>query len=316
MKKIIDAILAAITLLGIFVGLLGKTKSVKRTGYILAAGSGSALLIRKGLKEYKEVEKQCQETEKVFEETGLDPNNITTPSLLTGTEENPPIFGEILLKEIWNNSVFPNEMLEYCRESQLNTLHIMQNVDKNRIIVSIPIPKYTKGNLSPQDIREYYKNIFEDFIDENNLEMKAFLNQIGVVVTQDCENPPFTYFEEIVRNNDESFPVYIERVNALQKESENGKKPKDLVIQDGEKFLRIEQYFNLQFPVFPEFSNKRGLDLFLSVKLIKILTEEAYIPSKTGREIKFDLNRIAFHPTDDYGTILVIKEGKVHHIDL
>ena len=193
----------------------------------------------------------------------------------------------------------------------------MQNVEKSRIIISIPLPSKNKGSLSPQEIREHYKKVFDDFIAENKLDMKTFLNQIGVVVTKDKNEPPYTYYDEIVRNEEEPFHEYLNRVITYQRESDNGKKPKGLTIDEEETFLRIEQYLNLEFPVFPEHVNKKGLDLFSAVKLIKLLTETAYIKSaSTNRDVKFDLNHVAFHPTDDYGTIFVVKGGDIENVDL
>ena len=316
MKKLSkNQTLGILTLLGGALGILGKNKVTKIAGFGTSIIAGGILLRNMYKEEYKKIEAQCQETEKVFEETGLDPEKIETVSLMTGAENGEtPKFAKIILREIWRSSALEDEMLEYNYGAYLNTLHVMQNVEKNRIIISIPLPSKNKGNLSPQDIREFYKELFDDFIDENNLEMKNFLNQIGVVVTKGKDG--YTYYEELLRDEDESFQDYIKNVISYQKESENGKIPKGLAIEEGDKFLRIEQYLNLEFPVFPEHSNKKGLDLFSAVKLIKSLTETAYIKSGSGREIAFDLNRVAFHPTDDYGTIFVIKGGNIKSIDL
>lgn len=318
MKKLSkNQTLGILTLLGGALGILGKDKATKIAGFGASIITGGILFSRMFKEEYKKVEDQCQETEKVFKETGLSPEKIETISLMSGSEENSgtPEFAKTILHEIWKSSALPDEMLEYHHGAYLNTLHIMQNVDKNRVIISIPLPSKNKGNLGPQDIREFYKNLFDDFIAENKLDMKNFLNQIGVVVTKGDDE--YTYYEELLREEEESFQDYIKRVISYQKDSENGKAPRGLILKEGDKFLRIEQYINLEFPVFPEHSNKKGLDLFSAVKLIKLLTETAYIKSgSTGREIAFDLNRIAFHPTDDYGTIFVAKGGSIESIDL
>lgn len=308
--------LGILTLLGGAMGILGKSKATKIIGFGTSLISGGILLGSMYKEESKKIESQCHETEKVFERTGLDPEKIETSSLMAiRAEDGTPEFSKTILKEVWNSSSLPDEMFEYSCNAYLNTLHIMQNVEKNRIIISIPLPSKSRGNLSPQDIRDFYKQIFDDFIDENSLDMKNFLNQIGVVVTEGDDK--YTYYEELLRDEDESFHDYIGRVSSYQRDSENGKKPKGLTLKDNDTFLRIEQYLNLEFPVFPEQSSKRGLDLFSAVELIKTLTETAYIrSSSTGTEIKFDLNRIAFHPTDDYGTILLIKGGSIESIDL
>lgn len=308
--------LGLLALLGGFVGILGKNKATKTVGFGTSIVAGGFLLKNMYKEEAKKIEEQCQETEEVFETTGLDPEKIETVSLLTGTEDGDPEFGRILLKEIWKSSALPDEMLEYNYGSYLSTLHVMQNVEKNRLIISIPLPQKTKGALGPQEIRDHYKQVFDEFIAEHSLDMKTFLNQIGVVVTRDNSEPPFTYYEEISRDEEETFHDYLGRVISYQKESENGKKPKGLTLQENDKFLRIEQYLNLEFPVFPEHSNKKGLDLFSAVGLIKILTETAYIKSQTGREVAFDLDHVAFHPTDDYGTIFTVNGGNIKSVDL
>lgn len=308
--------LGILTLLGGALGILGKDKATKIAGFGTSILAGGTLLYRMYKEESKNIEAQCQETEEVFEETGLDPEKIETVSLMTGAEDGKdPEFAKTILQEIWKSSALDDEMLEYSYGAYLNTLHVMQNVEKNRVIISIPLPSKNKGSLSPQDIREFYKNLFDDFIAENKLDMKNFLNQIGVLVTKGDDD--FTYYEELLREEEETFQDYIKRVISYQGDSENGKTPRGLTLKEGDKFLRIEQCLNLEFPVFPEHSNKKGLDLFSAVKLIKLLTETAYIKSgSTGREIAFDLNRIAFHPTDDYGTIFVIKGGSIVSVDL
>lgn len=307
--------LGFLTFIGGVIGILGNNKATKIAGFGTGMIAGGILLKRMYKEESEKIESQCQETERVFNTTGLDPEKVETISLLTGTENGDPEFAKIILQEIWKSSALSDEMLEYNYDAYLNTLHIMQNVEKNRIIVSIPISSKNKS-LSPKDIRNHFKQVFDEFISENNLDMENFLNSIGVVVTNDDSEPPYTYYEELLREDNETFPEYINRVISYQKESESGKKPKGLTLKENDTFLRIEQYLNLEFPVFPAHSNKKGLDLFSAVKLIKLLTETTYIKSTTGREVAFDLNRVAFHPTDDYGTIYVIKGGSIETIDL
>ena len=314
-KKLLT--LGALAISGFAAGILGKNKATKTVGFTVGTIAGSILIGEMSKEEYKKIEKQCQETEKVFETTGLDPKKVETSSLLTGTEDGNPEFARIILKEIWKSSALPDEMMEYNYGAYLNTLHVMQNVEKNRIIISIPLPPKTKGGLGIQEIRDHFKQVFDEFIAENKLDMKNFLNQTGVVVTHDNNEPPYIYFEEILRDEDENFHDYINRVISYQKDSESGRTPRGLALNPKDTFMRIEQYLNLEFPVFPEHSNKKGLDLFSAVSLIKNLTETAYIKSASnGREVAFDLNRVAFHPTDDYGTIFVVKDGEIKSVDL
>lgn len=318
--KIKNSILTTLMIGGGLVGLdlFGKNtpKPLKIAGVLTSLVAGGILVRRSFKSEYKKLEKQIEEVNETFEETGLNPEKVENTSLLTETAGGTPIFAEILLKEIWNNAVLPDEILEYNKSAYLSTLHIMQNTDKNRLIVSIPLPSKTKNNLGPQEIREYYKQVFEDFIEEHNLDMKNYLNQIGVVVTIGNENPPYTYYEEIVREDGEVFHEYNSRIQTYLRDSDNGKAPRGLVIPKDEQFLRIEQYLNLEFPIFPKNSNRIGLDLFSAVKLIKMLLETTSIRSSSGKDCDFTLDRIAFHPTDDYGTILVIDGGEMKTIDL
>lgn len=317
MKISTNLILGSLTFFGGALAILGKTRTTRTVGIGVGVIAGSSLLSKMYREESKKIETQCQKTEEVFETTGLDPEKLETSALLTGTEEEIPVFAEIILREARNSLILSDESLEYDRDAYLNTLHVMQNVDKNRIIISIPLPPKTKGNLGTKEIRDHYKQIFDDFIAENKLDMKNYLNQIGVVVTKDNSDQPYTYYEEILRDEDESFQEYITRVISYQRDSHPGKAPKGLSIDDNDTFMRIEQYLNLEFPVFPVHSNKKGLDIFSATKLIKILTEPAYIKSaQTGREVVFDLNHVAFHPTDDYGEILVSKGGSIVSIEI
>lgn len=312
MKNLKKLALGTLSFSGAAVGFYSKNPFVKITSFAISLVSGYYLAKKLYNEEYEKLQKQQKEISDVLDETGLDPAKIENTSLLTtDNEETTPIAG-IILKEIHNNSILSDEILEYNIDSYYNTLHIMQNVDKKRVIISIPLPpKTNKDSLSPQDIREYYKTVFDEFIEENKLDMKNFLNQIGVSVIKGKDN--YTYYEEIIRKDNETFHDYINRIIGYQNESQQtGKAPKGLPMSDGDTFLRIEQYLNLEFPVFPEYSNKKGLDLILAIKLIKILSETAYIKSsKTGREIEFDLNHVQFHPTDDYGFILVRKGNEI-----
>lgn len=315
--------LGLLALLGGAVTVLSKSKSAKTVGLCTSIVSGGILLKRMCKEEYKTIKKECKETEEVFENSGINPAQTTKVSLMTGNEETTPIFGNILLTELYKNSVFPDEMLEFDPNFASSTLHIMQNLDKNRVIVSIPLPRNFRkiGGLSPKNIRYHYQKIFEEFVKDYKIDQKVYLNQIGVVVIEGYDEESqssYTDYFEIIRDEDEKFPEYIDRVYKVMNACENGHQ--DIIsgvdLDEEEKIVRIEHYLNVELQVFPESSDRKGLDLLSAIDLLKRLTDVEYIMSDSRTEIQFSLDRIVFHPSNDYGQILSIKDGKLKIFNL
>ena len=318
MKKISkNQILGLATLSGGLLGILSKTKALKIVGFGVAGISAGVLLKDMFKEEKKKVELQCQETEKIIEDSGLDLTKVDETDLMASEGEEELVFGKILLREAYRSCVFSDDMLEYDSSDFLGTLHVMQNVEKNRIIISIPLPRRSKKGLCPQDVREHFSDIYEEFIEEHNLDMQVFLNQIGVHVGLGDDG--YTYYQELERDEDEKFQEYLERITRVIDAWENGDKAFHAKYKhhNDTETIRFEQYLNLEFPVFPKTSNKKGLDLITAMSLLNVLTENMSIyANNTGREHSFMFNHIAFHPTDDYGTILQIKDKELVTVDL
>ena len=210
-------------------------------------------------------------------------------------------------------------MLEYDADDILHTLHVLQNVEKNRIIISIPLPiKFDKKGIGSADMRQHFENIFEDFIEEKGIDMPMYTNQIGVHVGKSLEDG-YTYYSEMEYEPDEKFNSYLKRINTIMNAWNRGDREAHAKwdIYDGTKTLRFEQYLTLEFPVFPSSSQKVGLTVLSAMTLLRRLTEIMTIySSSTGREHEFEFNHIIFHPGDDYGTILQSNGGKIEEIDL
>lgn len=271
---------------------------------------GLGYLLVKGIKllyeeEREKVEKDCQETEELIKKSGLDIEQIDEIDLLETEEEEEPRFGRTLLRESYKSNVFPDEMLEYDQNDYFGTLHVLQNVEKNRIIISIPMPRRNKKGLCPVDIKEHFTKIYEDFINDNSLDMQVFLNQICVRIGID-ESDGYTYFPELEREKDETFNEYLHRITNVIDAWENGDKAfhKKYENYEGLKTIKFVQYLNLEFPVFPTTSRKKGMDLITTMTLLKKLTEQMSIfVNNTQREQIFEFSHIAFHPEDDYGMV-------------
>ena len=100
-------------------------------------------------------------TEKIIEESGLDIAKIDNIDLLANQDtedingEDEVIFGKVLLHHAYD--VFSDDMLEYDADDILHTLHVLQNVEKNRIIISIPLPiKFDKKGIGSADMRQHF----------------------------------------------------------------------------------------------------------------------------------------------------------------
>jgi hypothetical protein len=330
MKKSKKVALGTSILAGLLAGLLFKSKATKAIGFGVA-GIGAGFLLKEIYgEEKKKVNEQCKETEKIIEESGLDITKVDEIDLLVPKNttndidgEDEIIFGETLLSHSYNNNVFSDEMLKYDSKDILHTLHVLQNVEKNRIMISIPLPRQNKKGIGPSDMRQHFENIFEDFIEEKGLDMQMFTNQIGVHVGESL-NDGYIYYTELERESpDENFNSYLKRINTIMNAWDRGDREAHAkwdVIEDGNdhlKTLRFEQYLILEFPVFPTSSHKTGLNLLSAMCLLKKLTEVMTISSSsTGRDHEFEFNHIVFHPGDDYGTILQIEAGKIKSIDL
>lgn len=314
-KKII---LGFITIAGAGLCALGKTKTQKSLGAVALLSAGGALLYDSFKEERKKVEKDCQETEEIIEKSGLDIEKVSEIDLLATEEDEEPQFGRILLRESYKSNVFSDEMLEYDPKDYFGTLHILQNVEKNRIIISIPMPRRNKKGLCPTDIREHFTKIYEDFIEDNSLDMQVFLNQVCVHIGID-EKDSYTYFSEIEREDGETFNEYLHRITNIIDAWENGDKPfhKKFENYNDTKTIKFIQYLNLEFPVFPATSRKKGLNLITTMSLLRELTGQmSILVGNTQREQIFEFSHIAFHPTDDYGTIFVEKDGEIITEDL
>lgn len=323
MEKSKKAVLGITTVAGLLGGVLIKSKVGKVISFGVAGISAGILLKETYKEEKKEVEAECDETEKIIEESGLDIAKIDDIDLLANQDtedingEDEVIFGKVLLHHAYD--VFSDDMLEYDAEDILHTLHVLQNVEKNRIIISIPLPtKFDKKGIGAADIRQHFENIFEDFIEEKGIDMPMYTNQIGVHVGKSLEDG-YTYYSEMEYEPDEKFNSYLKRINTIMNAWNRGDREAHAKwdIYDGTKTLRFEQYLTLEFPVFPSSSQKVGLTVLSAMTLLRRLTEIMTIySSSTGREHEFEFNHIIFHPGDDYGTILQSNGGKIEEIDL
>lgn len=323
MEKSKKAVLGITTVAGLLGGVLIKSKVGKVISFGVAGISAGILLKETYKEEKKEVEAECDETEKIIEESGLDIAKIDNIDLLANqdtediNDEDEVIFGKVLLHHAYD--VFSDDMLEYDADDILHTLHVLQNVEKNRIIISIPLPtKFDKKGIGAADMRQHFENIFEDFIEEKGIDMPMYTNQIGVHVGKSLEDG-YTYYSEMEYEPDEKFNSYLKRINTIMNAWNRGDREAHAKwdIYDGTKTLRFEQYLTLEFPVFPSSSQKVGLTVLSAMTLLRRLTEIMTIySSSTGREHEFEFNHIIFHPGDDYGTILQSNGGKIEEIDL
>ena len=323
MEKSKKAVLGITTVAGLLGGVLIKSKVGKVISFGVAGISAGILLKETYKEEKKEVEAECDETEKIIEESGLDIAKIDNIDLLANQDtedingEDEVIFGKVLLHHAYD--VFSDDMLEYDADDILHTLHVLQNVEKNRIIISIPLPiKFDKKGIGSADMRQHFENIFEDFIEEKGIDMPMYTNQIGVHVGKSLEDG-YTYYSEMEYEPDEKFNSYLKRINTIMNAWNRGDREAHAKwdIYDGTKTLRFEQYLTLEFPVFPSSSQKVGLTVLSAMTLLRRLTEIMIIySSSTGREHEFEFNHIIFHPGDDYGTILQSNGGKIEEIDL
>lgn len=323
MEKSKKAVLGITTVAGLLGGILIKSKVGKVISFGVAGISAGILLKETYKEEKKEVEAECDETEKIIEESGLDIAKIDNIDLLANQDtedingEDEVIFGKVLLHHAYD--VFSDDMLEYDADDILHTLHVLQNEEKNRIIISIPLPtKFDKMGIGAADMRQHFENIFEDFIEEKGIDMMMYTNQIGVHVGKSLEDG-YTYYSEMEYEPDEKFNSYLKRINTIMNAWNRGDREAHAKwdIYDGTKTLRFEQYLTLEFPVFPSSSQKVGLTVLSAMTLLRRLTEIMTIySSSTGREHEFEFNHIIFHPGDDYGTILQSNGGKIERIDL
>lgn len=323
MEKSKKAVLGITTVAGLLGGVLIKSKVGKVISFGVAGISAGILLKETYKEEKKEVEAECDETEKIIEESGLDIAKIDDIDLLANQDtedingEDEVIFGKVLLHHAYD--VFSDDMLEYDADDILHTLHVLQNVEKNRIIISIPLPtKFDKKGIGAADMRQHFENIFEDFIEEKGIDMPMYTNQIGVHVGKSLEDG-YIYYSEMEYEPDEKFNSYLKRINTIMNAWNRGDREAHAKwdIYDGTKTLRFEQYLTLEFPVFPSSSQKVGLTVLSAMTLLRRLTEIMTIySSSTGREHEFEFNHIIFHPGDDYGTILQSNGGKIEEIDL
>ena len=323
MEKSKKAVLGITTIAGLLGGVLIKSKVGKVISFGVAGISAGILLKETYKEEKKEVEAECDETEKIIEESGLDIAKIDDIDLLANQDtedingEDEVIFGKVLLHHAYD--VFSDDMLEYDADDILHTLHVLQNVEKNRIIISIPLPtKFDKKGIGAADMRQHFENIFEDFIEEKGIDMPMYTNQIGVHVGKSLEDG-YTYYSEMEYEPDEKCNSYLKRINTIMNAWNRGDREAHAKwdIYDGTKTLRFEQYLTLEFPVFPSSSQRVGLTVLSAMTLLRRLTEIMTIySSSTGREHEFEFNHIIFHPGDDYGTILQSNGGKIEEIDL
>lgn len=323
MEKSKKAVLGITTVAGLLGGILIKSKVGKVISFGVAGISAGILLKETYKEEKKEVEAECDETEKIIEESGLDIAKIDNIDLLANQDtedingEDEVIFGKVLLHHAYD--VFSDDMLEYDADDILHTLHVLQNVEKNRIIISIPLPiKFDKKGIGSADMRQHFENIFEDFIEEKGIDMPMYTNQIGVHVGKSLEDG-YIYYSEMEYEPDEKFNSYLKRINTIMNAWNRGDREAHAKwdIYDGTKTVRFEQYLTLEFPVFPSSSQKVGLTVLSAMTLLRRLTEIMTIySSSTGREHEFEFNHIIFHPGDDYGTILQSNGGKIEEIDL
>lgn len=306
----------ALSLVSGALAILAEKKPVKAVLGISSAMFGGYYVFKTFRSESAKVNVEADETSKKIERSGLDIRKIESG---TSLDKEKVSFGEILLKEAYNSGVFDDDTLAFDNKCVLTTLHVLQNVEKNRLIISIPLPHHTKYGLTPLDVREHFSEIFDNFIQTEKLDMKLYLNQVGVHVGRGTDH--YTYFDEIIKGDDEPFRNYIDRVNHLIKTfEEDPSKLNEMYEFDDDMIketIRIDQYLNLEFPIYPETSSKKGLDLISAMSLLNELMAVHDIRCKnTGKDVEFEFSNIQFHPGDDYGTILQVNGKEIEEIDL
>lgn len=333
MKNLEKNIYGLTAVSGMILGVLGKNKALKVTGFSLAA-IGGGLLFRKIYKEErKKTDEECQKVEKVAEKTGVEIEEVLEPDLLAREGDEEVVFGEIILRSLYKNDKIEKEYLNPDpSEDFTKILHISQNVEKNRIKVGIFLPYRTKYGLSARDVREYFDDLFKEFIDKHQLSMPRdektgypFSTQTGYVVGRDPDDGELyhTQISYIEKDGEkEKFDAYRRRVESvINKWNDKDKETREKYKYVNEfETVRFEQYLELEFPVFPEIATdkegkrKRGLDLVLATELIVdfLMNVTHEIPCRnTGKEVDFEFDQIMFHPEDDYSIYLYMEDGKV-----
>ena len=301
--------------LGGTLGILGKTRSLKASGFV-AAGIGGVCLFREIFKEEKQkVEVQAEATERELDKTGLNVEVVDDFDLF-----EQDFYAKKVLQEIYKSAVFPDEMLVYNSSVFNQTLHVMQHPEKPRVIISIPLPNRSRKGLTPRDVKEYFNNFFREFIDREKISMPPYTNHIGVHVGVDDGYYYFTEIERMstppVNDGDEGWTEphkdYINRIESIITAWESGdeKRMEPYKRVNETDTIRFEQYLNIELPLFSkEQSDKKGVDLLLITKLLNELVSTHQVYCKNlNKDLDFEFKRILFHPENDYGVFYLIDE--------
>lgn len=330
MKKTKNFALGTLTLLGSALGCLSKNKAVRIGGFVVSGVSAGLLLKDLWKKEKAVVEKQCQETEKKIEQSGLDIEKIEhSVDLLENEGKEEVYFGQTLLLEIYKSCVLDDDMLTYSRQDFLGTLHIMQSEDRDEVIVCIPLPNKGRTGISPGDIRAYFKEFYEEWVDEHKIDLgtednQVFLDHIFVCVGREIdpdEDDGYGYmtYQTVLKEEGEVHRDYMNRMNEVIELWARGDRDcrEKYKVHEGSETLGFEQYLLFKLPVYPSGSKLTGLDLISATTLVKDLMELHEIPLRRHDDsVNWQFNRVLFHPGEDLGRFYQIENNKLKTIDL
>lgn len=314
MKKRTERLLLAVgTALSAGTAYCSDNKAVKVIASGLALVGGGMLIFRHGKKHLqeviKEVNSECDETEKIIEKSGVDPDILENDNLLEQEETDskgevicaPTLFRQArtFLDDDQMNSVKFNE----------HTVHVLQE-GKQKLVFCLQMPiSQKKGTLRGQNMYLFFKETFLDYAAEDEIGITAGINIYQKGFACFWEENKLKY-EPIEKLEGEETREYVKRVNSVLKTWEELDSYREEQIESykamGKTLKGYDNFMFIEFPIKREGDILPGMTVTKTMWLIQELMETYFeiVVDSQGTKKNFEFERILFHPGSDLGEVL------------
>lgn len=312
---------ALVTAISTVVAATSKNNKVKAAASAVSLGCSLPILLSFTKKTVKEVNKECDETEKIINDLGLDVNSMDSDlidseavkavSALEGLEKDVKNGTPLYSLYLQARKVFDDEMLDYhpTESFESGTIHVMQR--DNTLILGMRLPGNERGDgPSDIDIYQYFnKGEFKEEVLDKLECAGIYVYRKGIV---HYNEKPFEKFDVIEREEGEPVHNYYRRISQIVESWDkfDGFR-QDMKAEFEKKGKDLRGYYNFLFielPIKTSNSIVPGMTITKTLKLLRRMTEEgANVISRYGSlDETFELDRILIHPGDDLSRVFTV----------
>lgn len=313
MKKRTESLLLAVgTAISAGTAYCSSNKAVKVIAGGLALVGGGIWIFRHGKKDLQEVieevNSECDETEKIIERSGIDPDLLDNDNLLEQEETDDK--GEVICAPTLfrqARTFLDDDQMGSVRYNE-HMIHVLQ--DKKKLVFALQMPvSQKKGTLRGQNMYLFFKEAFLDYAAEDEIGIAAGINIYQKGFARLWEEKKLKY-EPIEKLEGEETREYVKRVNSVLKSWEEVNTYREEQIESyksmGKELKGYDNFMFIEFPIKRDGDLLPGMTVTKTMWLIQELMETYFeiVVDSQGTKKNFEFEHILFHPGSDLGEVL------------